>query len=364
MQVVQERNRRSTMIDDATNGKPASASLWRCPQCHDNLQEAADELQCGSCGLVVQMDMGIAMFSDEANSHGELSPSETEAFVANIRNKGIEPALKLLDPGQSSRIGRLILAPERANIVELTDPKRRSRIVDFGCGYGGVSRHLAKSFDEVYALDGSSHRLRVLSAIMTDGGIENIVPVFHQDVLNLPFQDGSLDVVVLVGVFEYLPTGMPGLSLNEAHDRCLAEFRRVLRPGGRLIIGTHNRFGWPYLLGKKDHGGYPFRQVLPRPVEHLTASLAGRAACRLTYHTPAGLRRLAARHFSKIDTYWPWPSYQVPRILVPYQSGQRQMQDFLAENYKGGKGAALQALAKLGMLWKVIPSFYVVCEAN
>ncbi len=50
----------------------------------------------------------------------------------------------------------------------------------------------------------------------------------------LPFRDNSFDVVVSFAVFEHL----------RDPDRSLAEIRRVLRPGGVLLLGTHGVY--PY----------------------------------------------------------------------------------------------------------------------
>src|SRR5215813_9059413 len=48
------------------------------------------------------------------------------------------------------------------------------------------------------------------------------------------FGDGSFDVVVYAfNGIDYIPT-------DQGRLRCLAEVRRVLRPGGRLIFSSHN----------------------------------------------------------------------------------------------------------------------------
>jgi SAM-dependent methyltransferase len=50
------------------------------------------------------------------------------------------------------------------------------------------------------------------------------------DALDLPFADGAFDVVLLFEALYYLPDVL----------RFLAEARRVLRPGGRLLMATVN----------------------------------------------------------------------------------------------------------------------------
>jgi ubiquinone/menaquinone biosynthesis C-methylase UbiE len=50
----------------------------------------------------------------------------------------------------------------------------------------------------------------------------------HQvDATEMPFEDGSFDAALLVTVFGEIPDG----------DAALREVRRVLKPGGRLIVG-------------------------------------------------------------------------------------------------------------------------------
>src|SRR2546425_1105767 len=50
------------------------------------------------------------------------------------------------------------------------------------------------------------------------------------DVEHIPFPDNTFDVVVSLGVIEYL----------ESDEQALREMRRVLRPGGRAVIAISN----------------------------------------------------------------------------------------------------------------------------
>jgi ubiquinone/menaquinone biosynthesis C-methylase UbiE len=64
-------------------------------------------------------------------------------------------------------------------------------------------------------------------------GVSNVVPT-QGDATDLPYEDDSIDAVVLTGV------------LGEIPDRAAAlrEIERVLRPGGRLVVGE--LFGDPH----------------------------------------------------------------------------------------------------------------------
>lgn len=66
----------------------------------------------------------------------------------------------------------------------------------------------------------------------------------------LPFADESFDLIWCSEVIEHLQD--PAASVNE--------FRRVLRPGGEMILTTPNSFSWIFLFGltakrlqRKDH---------------------------------------------------------------------------------------------------------------
>jgi SAM-dependent methyltransferase len=62
-------------------------------------------------------------------------------------------------------------------------------------------------------------------------------PVLGASVLSVPLPDASVDAVITLDVLQHLPLG-------GGDGTALAEFRRVLRPGGWLLIRT-NAQAWP-----------------------------------------------------------------------------------------------------------------------
>jgi SAM-dependent methyltransferase len=98
------------------------------------------------------------------------------------------------------------------------------RILDVGCGIGGPSRYLAKSFGcHVTGLDLTPEFCRVAGMLADRTGLADKVDYRVGDALAMPFPAESFDVVWSQSV-----------AMNIAdRDRLHAEIRRVLKPGGR-----------------------------------------------------------------------------------------------------------------------------------
>jgi dolichol-phosphate mannosyltransferase len=101
------------------------------------------------------------------------------------------------------------------------------RTLDIGCG----SSRILEDLGGAVGLDLSMPKLRFMSG----RGCRAV----RGSVFALPFADGSFDEVVFSQVIEHIPR-RPGT---------MGEIRRVLRPGGRLIIGTpdYARLFWMIL---------------------------------------------------------------------------------------------------------------------
>src|SRR5581483_2399574 len=115
----------------------------------------------------------------------------------------------------------------RDRIVREAAPRRSDRILDLGAGTGLVTLALAPLAADVTALDISSQMLERLDGHAIATGINN-VDVVAGDMRSLPFDDETFDVVVSNYAFHHLDD--PGKELS------LSEVRRVLVPGGRLVI--------------------------------------------------------------------------------------------------------------------------------
>lgn len=103
-------------------------------------------------------------------------------------------------------------------------PERGGTCLEIGCGAGRITAALAEAFDRVIAVD--------VSQDMIDRARE-VVPgsaEFHQvDGAELPVASGTVDGVFSVHVMQHLED-------REALVAYLREIRRVLRPGGSMMV--------------------------------------------------------------------------------------------------------------------------------
>lgn len=116
----------------------------------------------------------------------------------------------------------------RDQIVRLAQPKPDDVVVDVGAGTGLLTLALAPRVAEVHAVDISPAMLEYLAMKATGAHLENVETV-PANALSLPLADVSASLVVSNYCYHHLS--------DEDKERGILEVFRVLRPGGRVVIG-------------------------------------------------------------------------------------------------------------------------------
>src|SRR3954466_1227700 len=155
----------------------------------------------------------------------------------------------------------------RQHVVDSIRPQPETfALLDAGCGSGGMLAKLRREFPEaeLTGIDESEHAIELCRARNT--GARLVRAGVHE----LPFPDAAFDVVLSLDVW-----------VNAGVDDALAahETRRVLRPGGKLIL---NLAAFKFLKGAHDRAVGAVRRYT-RPQVRALLEGANFAVERLTY---------------------------------------------------------------------------------
>lgn len=139
-------------------------------------------------------------------------------------------ALPDLGPGayagwRASGIGAVTERLERALILELVGDARGLSVLDIGCGDGALALELAKRGATVTGIDASA---AMIEAAKDRARLQQADVAFQvAQAENLPFPAGQFDLVTAITILCFVKHAGPVFQ----------EVARVLRPGGRLVIG-------------------------------------------------------------------------------------------------------------------------------
>ena len=108
------------------------------------------------------------------------------------------------------------------------------RVIDAGCGEGGIAHFMAAKGASVVGLDVKRPALEAARASASAGN-ETFIEAPAED---MPVEDGSQDIVLFNNSLHHVAPA--------AMEKALEEGRRVLRPGGVLIVAEPRAAGSRY----------------------------------------------------------------------------------------------------------------------
>lgn len=139
-----------------------------------------------------------------------------------------------------------------AFIDELGLPKG-SFALDVGCGPGLTTIALARKGYRVHAIDFLPEMAAATRSLSLETGVQERVGTSVGNACCLPFGNNVFDLLVVVGVTEWMP------SLADL----LSELARVLKPGGHIVIASDNRWGLHLVIDPLANPLLaPFRRLL------------------------------------------------------------------------------------------------------
>ncbi|MEV6226958.1 methyltransferase domain-containing protein [Saccharopolyspora shandongensis] len=188
-----------------------------------------------------------------------------------------------------------VVSLDSRHSIGLLAPKPGERILDAGCGTGRNLGAMLAAGAEPQGVDFSAGMLDV--ARHSHPG----VPLFEGDLQEaLPFGDAEFDAVLCALLGEHL----------EEPARAVAEFHRVLRPGGRLVFSVfHPEMAATGMSAQFEDAGEVFKMVAhPYTVDDYAGWIAGAGFAEVQRHELSGDEQM-------VDEV-PWASWLVGRPLV------------------------------------------------
>ncbi|MBV9280846.1 MAG: class I SAM-dependent methyltransferase [Chloroflexi bacterium] len=158
------------------------------------------------------------------------------------------------------------------SLIELLGCSPGASILDAGCGAGADSVALARRGYRVRGFDISSEMIAQARDRAAQLGLDGDVVSFRVgDVEDIDAPDASFDAILCRCVLDFTPH--PGVAL--------CEFRRVLRPGGRLLLSTLGarapaKLEWWRRFLPDNHDPHYANDILPWEMEALLGELGWR----------------------------------------------------------------------------------------
>lgn len=187
-----------------------------------------------------------------------------------------------------------------------------SKVLDIGCGRGVMLRALLDLGHEAHGVE--------IAPEAASGADPRAQIRIAPQLAKASYEENSFDAVIMWHVLEHLPHP----------DEALAEIRRILRPGGRLILAVPN-FG---SLQSRRTGNDWFHLDLPRHLYHFTPETLQRLLAGNEFHYES------VRHLAMLQNSFGW----LQSILNRFSGTPRNSLYSLL--HRGGEHPVVQSLSR------------------
>lgn len=143
------------------------------------------------------------------------------------------------------------LALVRAGLERCGTPFQALKLLDAGCGTGAYTAALADDVPHIIALDFNTGMLGAARAKRRTPGTQFL----RASIQAMPIRNDAADGVLNNLVLHHLPND----DNFAAQRQTFAEFARVLRPGGALVIGVCTR--------EQLRDGFWFNRLIPQAID-------------------------------------------------------------------------------------------------
>ena len=152
---------------------------------------------------------------------------QTDGYLSEASAERYDHQVEVLFGGAAAPMRRQALVPLREALLRHPGGLGNSRLLDIGCGTGAFLREVKRNYPRlaVTGLDLSAPYLSVAARRLADWSRIELIEAAAEA---MPFGEGEFDIVSVIYLFHELPP--------RARRAVVEEIRRVLKPGGTLIL--------------------------------------------------------------------------------------------------------------------------------
>ena len=152
---------------------------------------------------------------------------QTDGYLSEASAERYDYQVEVLFGGAAAPMRRQALVPLREALLRHRGGPANARLLDIGCGTGALLREAKRNFPRlaVTGLDLSAPYLSVAGRRLADWSRVELVEGAAEA---MPFGDAEFDIVSVIYLFHELPP--------RTRRAVVEEIRRVLKPGGTLIL--------------------------------------------------------------------------------------------------------------------------------
>ena len=189
-------------------------------------------------------------------------------------------------------------APSIKRVLEYYNDLKSKRVLEIGCGTGGVLKLLGDLGAEGFGVDPDRKALHILRSRLPVPINPTVIVAVGEE---LPFIESTFNLVLVINVLEHC----------KSVDKLIEESLNILRQHGRLVLVYPN-----YLSLYEPHYG----MRLPLPFKRLTRMylrFRGRDPSffdSLNFTSPLMIRRLLKKYKAKIDSFP--TTFTTPKALL------------------------------------------------
>lgn len=221
------------------------------------------------------------MSTTQNNPASELEERLLKIFSSHSSRKKIQRSLsKDIDP-----MVRQATSPEREQLLSWYPFSPGNTVLEIGDSYGALTGLFARKCKSVNVFEPDKNKALIISRRYKD--VENVEHASSLDQIS----EHSQDYIVIVGK-----------SISEA---LLADTKRLLSRGGRIILAVDNKMGLKYWNGETDsENRQPFNPIQGFPYGQ--SNLMGRDGI---------VEVVRQAGFSRYQFFYPMPGYIFPREI-------------------------------------------------